>query len=205
MIPLSDLLDICREDEGYREDYLICLYQHAIKLPPYSILVEIGCYRGLSTLMLAAAVKDKNSLICTIDPIFRTGELTYPNIEDNQSMTLQSSLEEVKKWWKSALGEPPIIIMADYSWDVLRRWMIPIDFLLIDGEHTKSAVMRDMAWSKFIKPGCDILLDDWFDKVQDGAREYLLSHPELTIIHESTAPPEGDMLLTLIRKHEGTL
>lgn len=205
MILLSKVLEIAREDEGYREDYLTCLYRHAAKLPPHSIIVEIGCYRGLSTLALAAAVEGKGSTVYTIDPIFNTGEITYPNIEDDRTLTLRSSLREVTERWNSAWPNLPIVIVSDYSWNVLSRWGLFIDFLLIDGEHTKSAVIRDMAWSQFVKPECDILVDDWFKQVQDGAREYLLNHPELTIIHESTAPPEGDMLLTLIRKQKGTL
>jgi len=48
-----------------------------------------------------------------------------------------------------------------FSSDAVRGWSAPIDFLLIDGDHSEAGVRRDWEeWSPFVVPGGIVLLHD---------------------------------------------
>lgn len=199
MMNLGAMLDLCRHDEGYREDYLTCLYHYAGMVPEGSIIVEIGCYKGFSALAMASGMR-AGSRIYTIDPIFMAGSLTYPDAH-HPSVTLHSQLTDVQKLWRRAGVEDRIVAIADYSWNVLDWWNLgAIDLLLIDGEHTFDAVMRDCRWLDLIKPEGYCAVDDWFNEIEMAVRASLEERPEWTILHQSTQPQDGDMFVTLLRK-----
>ncbi|MGH9689297.1 MAG: class I SAM-dependent methyltransferase, partial [Candidatus Acidiferrales bacterium] len=59
----------------------------------------------------------------------------------------------------SARGE--VVWIEQFSSDAVRNWRIPIDFLLIDGDHSEKGVRSDWEdWSRFVKPGGVVLFHD---------------------------------------------
>lgn len=198
MIPLKDVLAIAKEDEGYREDYLTCLYEQVAKLPNKSIVVEIGCYKGMSTLAMAGAIEGTDSHIFTIDPIFITGEITYPDSLNGQ-WTLQSSVNKVRSLWARVGVNYYITVMADYSWNVLQRWDKGLlDYILVDGEHTYNAVIRDCEWIGLLKKNRRAFFDDWIAEVSQAVEEYASIHPECQLVQYGK-PPEH-LCLSYIQK-----
>ncbi len=102
------------------------------------VVVEIGCYEGNTTALLAA---HSAGIIYSIDPFFRGRlGLSYGKWIARAYLR-QRKLANVK-------------LVEGYSYAVAPRFAERIDFLFIDGDHTLNGVQRD--W------------DDWLPKVRPG-------------------------------------
>lgn len=128
------------------------LYEEA--LSANGPIVEIGAFRGRSTIALALGGRQSGSLVYSIDPhadfegIFggRFGpmdrEAYYRNI-------LNAGVAE-----NAALVNLP-------SSQVATSWRIEIALLFIDGDHRYDAVKQDvLSWSPFLRKGGHIVFDD---------------------------------------------
>ena len=114
--------------------------------------VEIGSFKGLSTLFTALGAKKLGIKVFSIDPHpqsvadeFNRGERTY-----------KALVENIHKFG----FDDTIIPIIGKSEDVVKHWTGPIKYLLIDGEHTYEAVLKDQAWLQFVVPGGLALFDD---------------------------------------------
>ena len=172
-------IDAIRALGGGRPDYLTDLYLLAGAIPPHSLIVEIGCNLGESTLVMGMAIKGKESLIVTIDPVFIDGSISIPDsyspVQHNHySNTIGNLLCNVAHFHL----EGYITVIPDYSWDALARWDGRlIDMLFVDGEHTNEAVKKDCEWMEYVKPGGIAAFDDFFPEIRRAVNEYLAGHP----------------------------
>ena len=189
---------------GIREDYLGSLYAYVMLASQNNqtpTIVELGCEKGLSTLVMASALHNcqKKGRIYTIDPAF-SGPVLIPDAHQQDGILYTHNHKEFIYHAKTLGVESYIQKIAAYSWDVLESWTKPIDLLFIDSEHTYSAMLKDCEWFKHILLGGYIAIDDWFNDIESAVRYYLSNHPGYTILHESTSAPHDGMIVTLLRK-----
>lgn len=122
-------------------------------------IVEIGAFRGRSTIALALGARKSGSMVYSIDPhvefvgVFggRFGpadrEAYYRNVI-NSGLTMFAALVNLP------------------SAKVSLAWDRPIGLLFIDGDHRYEAVRTDMqSWARFVREGGLIIFDDALDLV----------------------------------------
>lgn len=197
-IPIEEALRLAG---GQRPDYLVSLYKYVQMLPKPALIVEIGCYRGDSTIMMACGIRGTNSHLVTIDPVFQTGEVWVPDVNLPYMGHYGSSLVGLMNRISQCGLDGYISIIPDYSWNVLARWDgRPIDLLFIDGEHTHEAAKKDTEWMQFVKAGAWAAWDDWMEPIERAVMEYVSVHPEWQLIHKSTDTPTDEWCVSILRK-----
>lgn len=113
-----------------------------------SNLVEIGVAEGVSALAVREVMSTKGKL-SLIDP-FHLTRLRFLNF------TKRAARRAVESCTR---GE--VIWIEKFSSVAARDWTTPIDFLLIDGDHSEAGVRSDWeCWSRFVAPGGVILFHD---------------------------------------------
>ena len=119
-------------------DSAYLLYGLARSLKP-KVAVEIGSARGKSACFVGMALKENGSgKLFAIDPHART------NWNDENSVdTLQVMRDNIHR----LKLEKQVEILRDVSSSAARRWMLPIDMLFIDGDHSYEGVKQD--WELF--------------------------------------------------------
>ncbi|HXM19265.1 MAG TPA: class I SAM-dependent methyltransferase [Candidatus Tumulicola sp.] len=146
-------------------------------------VVELGSWKGKSSLMLAGGLAGKaNPRLYCIDPFAPAptdyqGQITEALRSDETGRRLEIFERNVKQAGLSHIVEP----VQGYSFDVAPRWSAPVDLLFIDAHHAYEAVHRDFVlWTPFVKPGGIVALHDANDSWPGPTRVAL----------EELTPPE---------------
>jgi MMP 1-O-methyltransferase len=135
------------------------LYKIAQKLPQHSVIVEIGAWKGKSSYCLAKGLK--SGKILAIDPFDASGDSASAEVYANNSG--KDSIIMQYKHNMSRLGvAEKIEILQGWSNDFVGK--IPrIDFLFIDGDHSKDGCDFDFInYSSCIPKGGYIALHDFY-------------------------------------------
>lgn len=120
-------------------------------------LVEIGVFEGCSA-SLFRKMMDPNGILHLIDPY----------IPDNMNPNL------IARTWMAKLNvgrvrNGHVRWYRDYSFNVVKRWNKPIDFLFMDGDHVEAHVQRDWShWAPFVEVGGVVLFHDARQGLGDG-------------------------------------
>lgn len=145
----SEIFEKVNNVEGWMgESDLRTLYEYAKDVN--GLIVEIGCYLGRSTTLLALA--SPNSEIITIDPLEETVFSNY-------------SKKIIRSKLANAIRGLNVTLIQKKSSTVGREWKRPIDLLHIDGDHLYEAVKKDIKmFVPYVKKGHYILLHDYNPK-----------------------------------------
>ncbi len=129
-----------------------------------AIIVELGSWKGKSSVMLAAGLLGKETprLFC-IDPFGRDENPEHQ--ERYYADLLRRDPRDVKQVFRdniAACGLQDIVQpLKGYSFEFVTGWQESIDLLFIDANHEYEAVLRDFRqWSGFVKPGGVIVFHD---------------------------------------------
>jgi predicted O-methyltransferase YrrM len=137
--------------------YLACLTQ-----APGQI-VEIGSYKGKSTVWLAEAARRHGRKMTSMDP------------------HIEGSLAEFQRLTRAFELDKVASLHQAYSHDLGRNWAQPISLLWIDGDHRYEGVRQDILdFAPHVTPGGMVVLDDAqpaFPGVVRAIQEHLLTLP----------------------------
>ncbi len=117
------------------------------------VVLEIGSFKGKSTVILAEAAKlVGDDLIYAVDP------LTQPSITCPQTPT-HNTREEFYANMKE--HQVNVIFHEMYSHELAAEWDKPIRLLWIDGDHTYKGAQSDVLnFVKYLEPGAIIAIHD---------------------------------------------
>ncbi len=111
-------------------------------------LVEIGVAEGVSAMAIGAAM-DQNGRLYLIDPFHLSRVPVLNFIKRIAHKAVESSARGTVHW------------IEQFSADAARNWKTAIDFLLIDGDHSEAAVLKDWElWSPFVVESGVVLFHD---------------------------------------------
>lgn len=132
---------------------------HVAHLCPAGPIVEIGSFKGKSTVFLARGMKETNSLTA-IDPHLSTCAGNRRDRQRAAAAAAMTSNGNETSWehfnrvlvdWKLT---DRVAVVRDYSYNHRPKWSGTIAFLWIDGDHTYNAVKRDIEdWADLVMPG----------------------------------------------------
>ena len=140
------------------------------------IIVEIGIYEGASSCWWSDnLLEHPESRLYCIDPFLG-------NIEYQQARENFPTLDQIEYTAKSNIAKSKhpgkVTVLKGASWDLypdfartLQEQNQQIDILYIDGEHTPTAVCRDIAlYAPLVRRGGAIIIDDYgHEDVRRGA------------------------------------
>jgi len=128
------------------------------------VVVEIGSWKGKSSIMLAAGLMGKTQprLFCVDtfsgdeDPEYQ--RKYYAALMERDPRDLEKTFRSnIRSCGLQHIAEP----LKGYSFDRCRGWQQPIDLLFIDANHEYPAVLRDFEdWSPFVKEGGVVAFHD---------------------------------------------
>jgi len=131
------------------------LYETAKNCKGKGVIVEIGSWKGKSTVCLARGSKmGSNTKIYAIDPHISEKEhkIFYGN---------KSTIEEFKRNIKMAKVDDIVEPIVKTSEGAARNWNKPIEFLWVDGDHSYEMAKLDFdLWSPYLIEGGIIAFHD---------------------------------------------
>lgn len=158
------------DDEGR------ALYDAAKSCANEGPIVEIGTYCGKSTMYLAAAALERNTVVCTVDhhsgseehqPGWEYHDTSLVDAVTGRFDTVTTFRRTVVR---AGLSETVVGIVGP-STTVAAVWRTPIALLFIDGGHTEEAAQRDFrSWAGWISVGGTLAIHDVFPDPRDGGQ-----------------------------------
>jgi MMP 1-O-methyltransferase len=153
---LNDIINFTRGIDGWlsnQEGYF--LLQLANSLPSKAVIVEIGSWKGKSTIWLGNGIKNNpGAKLFSVDP--HVGSQDREN-EYNKVNTLPEFNDNIRK---SGLGKQ-IISIREFSETAVKKFSAKIDLLFIDGDHQHDAARQDFnLWSSKLNNGAWVVFHD---------------------------------------------
>lgn len=135
--------------------------QIATKIQPYAKIVEVGSWKGRSSVFASrAAAVSGSTLYCvdTWDGRFAAGE-AYPTDAEAADRNVFLSFKKNIRLY----GCDNVVVCRGDSVDVASSWSHGlIDFLFINASHDYDSLLKDLrAWVPRMKPGGIICGDEW--------------------------------------------
>jgi hypothetical protein len=130
------------------------LHEQAQALPAGATAVEIGSHRGRSTVVLAAALRERNGHLVAIDP-FVEGRLFGGS----------RTREDFERHVAMAGVEETVELVCDYSTRARPSWTRPFDLLYIDGKHDYWTLSDDLEWRVHLPEGAPVLVHDCYSSI----------------------------------------
>lgn len=96
-----------------------------------------------------------------------------------------------------------VTIVDGSSHDLAPTWDKPLDFLMIDGDHTQAGALQDLRdYAKWVVGGGRMVMDDYYNQVRTATDRWLGDHGSEWIIehmYQAQEGPAGGKMLTLRR------
>jgi predicted O-methyltransferase YrrM len=171
------LLDLARRTPGFMpDDEGLALHAAALDAARLGPIVEIGTYCGKSSIYLAAAARERGTVVFTVDhhrgsEENQPGQLYHdPQLADPLTGGLDT-LPEFRRTMTRAGLDDCLVAVVGRSDVVARHWHHPLGALFIDGGHSEAAAQTDYAcWSPHVTAGGLLLIHDVFPDPADGGR-----------------------------------
>ena len=159
--------------EGWlTDDQARRLAEAAASLEPPARIVEIGSFRGRSTIVLAQAAADGVEVIA-IDP--HAGSDRGPQEIETDAATGESDHERFVANLERAGVRARVRHVREFSQDALPAVEGEIDLLYVDGAHRYGPARDDIAaWGARVRPGGRMFIHDSFSSV--GVTAAILRH-----------------------------
>jgi MMP 1-O-methyltransferase len=161
--PLDDVIQLSAAVRGWtRGEEARELAQISFLLPAGSNIVEIGCFLGASTILLAGPRRLRGSgVVHCVDPFDCSGDLF--SIPYYQRILAESGGGPIRCLFerniRNAGVDPWVHVHQGRAADVARNWVAPIDLLYLDGDQSRAGAREAYdAWAQFLKPGGVIAL-----------------------------------------------
>lgn len=142
------------------------LYEIVKGLRPRSLIMEIGTYRGKSTLFYTLA--NPEVIVITNDIC------NYPWTTKLDPAGFELKNKPIDE---RVLHAGNVMQIIGRSSEIVKTWNLPIDFLFIDGKHSYDEVKQDINdWGKFVVKGGYIVFHDYdvaHQEVMDGCADYI--------------------------------
>ncbi len=154
----------------------LALYDTAAAYARRGPVAEIGTYCGKSTIYLAAAARDADQLVITVDH-HHGSEENQPGWEyhDPGLVDPDTGRLDTLPHFRSTLAatglEEHVIAIVGRSADVAGLWRTPLGMLFIDGGHTDAAATADYeGWAPWVASGGALAIHDVFPDPADGGQ-----------------------------------
>ncbi len=146
------------------------LYKLSKRIHKNSLVVELGCFKGLSSSFILAGLKSNNGHLYSIDP-FSEDLTKLKKVINKYNNNYYKKVEENALWKKITLntvdvklknyGFKSFTLIKGYSFEVVKKWKRRIDMLWIDASHDYKDVKRDyLEWIPYLKKGGIIAFHD---------------------------------------------
>jgi hypothetical protein len=169
-----------------RREEVKCLYERAQEASGQGVIVEIGSYRGLSTVALASgSMKGPRVPVFAIDP----HEFIDQTSREEGGFRFDS--QDISVFTQNILytGVSELVRSIHlFSWEVNPGWNKRINLLWIDGNHEYEAVKRDFSeWTPFLLPGSCVILHDSIDPASGPYRvvQEALGRGDFTLLEKA--------------------
>ena len=154
----------------------MALFDAAVAAKPDGPLVEIGSWMGKSTLYLAAAARERQTYVVTVDH-HRGSEEHQPGWEYHDSSLVDPSvglvdtLPRFRRTVAEAGAEDVVVAVVARSEVLAPLWSTPLALLFLDGSHTEESARRDQdAWVAKLAVGGTLAIHDVFPDPADGGQ-----------------------------------
>ncbi len=137
------------------------LTRWASQVPQNGVIVEIGCYGGLSTSYLLRGAGKRNAHVYAIDPFNSDIDTQIERTDDTVPLDNKPSRELVEQRLRDNGFEGRFTLIEDFSREAAHGWdpAVGIDFLWIDGNH-EQAYQDFKDFEPFLNPGARVAVHD---------------------------------------------
>jgi MMP 1-O-methyltransferase len=173
----TDLLAAAQAAPGFMpDDEGRALYEAARSVAVPGPFLEIGSWMGKSALYLAAAARETDRQVVTVDH-HRGSEEHQPGWEYHDpslvdpDVGLVDTLPRFRRTVADAGAEDVVIAVVARSEVLAPLWTTPLALLFLDGSHTEESARRDQdAWVAKLAVGGTLAIHDVFPDPADGGR-----------------------------------
>jgi predicted O-methyltransferase YrrM len=130
------------------------LWAAAAGLPRGGLALEIGSHQGRSTIVLAAATRERGARVIAVDP-FVEGRLFGGS---STRLRFEANLDA------AGLREQ-VRLIPERSTELRPAWDEPLAMLYIDGKHDYWTVRDDLRWAVHLADGAPVLVHDAFSSI----------------------------------------
>jgi hypothetical protein len=141
----------------------------AVGAPPGGVVVEIGSFKGKSTVALASLAQHyRTDRVISIDPH------DAPSVTDPMLGMQASSFDDFLSTLRKAAVEPYVEVHRATSREVSVGWNRPIRFLWIDGDHTYDGAKLDFdLYSRHLVEGAIVAVHDTLHEFEGPIRVFV--------------------------------
>lgn len=173
---ISFPIDINQVKGFLADDEASALYQYALSSSKSGPVLEVGSYCGKSTLYLAQAAKQNNSVVFAVDhhrgsEEHQLGEEYHDADLYDGSVGLMDSFKEFRKNMRACDVEDTVVPIVASSKVAAKQWHTPLAMVFIDGGHSFEAAETDYrSWITHIKIGGILAIHDLFPDPSKGGQ-----------------------------------